>query len=332
MKSKLDHLKDNIDTIGIKDYKAYEQNHRIYNESISDLMTTDSVPGEPTGLEAIKDLFSWKRGFQTLWTGSPNTGKSTMAMYTMLIKSMLSGSKWCVWSPEMEDSIIYEGKPKKTVKDLIDLLAWTYLGMCPIRHFQDKYNLTPPLKDDLIMAYEFVKKHFYFVDVINRTPKGVLTSFKNVYELHGVDGYLLDPFKSVKQEITGRSDLWLEDVLSSFKEFALETNAFMNYVVHPKNRNLPKDEQGEYRVVIPEDLNGGAAWNNSMDLIISLRRLCGNDPNATAMEWHTLKARKQHLTCKRGSFVNIDFDFKTYRYLWNCVDPIFDRSLSTNVF
>jgi hypothetical protein len=76
-----------------------------------------------------------------------------------------------------------------------------------------------------------------------------------------------------------------------------------------------KDDSGNYRVITPFDLNGGAAWFNSMDVIVSLRKLESNT------EWYTWKVRKQHLAGKTGEFHNITFDMNKYRFEFDNTDP-----------
>ena len=101
-----------------------------------------------------------------------------------------------------------------------------------------------------------------------------------------------------------------------FKEFSLETNSIMNFIVHPKALRDYRDNDGKFRVITPFDLNGGAAWHNSMDVIISLRRL------EMITEWHTWKVRKQHIAGNTGNFLDIEFNMHKYRYIFSGQDPI----------
>ena len=138
-----------------------------------------------------------------------------------------------------------------------------------------------------------------------------------MYEKYGIDGFLADPWKSVKQIMNTRSDIWLEDVLMSLKEFSLETNSIMNIVAHPKSLKDYIDDTGNYRVITPFDLNGGQAWFNSMDVIVSIRRL----KESTSTEWYSYKIRKQHLVGTPGDYKNINFDTSKYRFIFNNNDP-----------
>ena len=286
----------------------------VYNQEIESI---EVEPGKYCGVQELSDIFSWKRAFSYLWTGTPNSGKTTMSLFMMLIMSIRYGWKWCIWSQEMEDSYLINGKIKYNIKDIVDTLIWTPKGITPYEHVARKYQSEVLSMSEKIEAYNFVSKHFHFVHCNNRTPAGLLEAFTKVHEQYGIDGFLVDPWKSVKQDINTRSDIWLEDVLMSFKEFSLETNSIMNFVVHPKSLKDYTDDTGNYRVITPFDLNGGAAWFNSMDVIVSLRRL----KESTQSEWYSYKIRKQHLVGKPGSFVNINFDLSKYRFIFNDNDP-----------
>ena len=264
-------------------------------------------------VDELDEYFRWVNSFCYLWTGSPNAGKSTMVLFMFLLMSLKRGYKWCIWSPEMYDAI----KGKTVIyhpKDLVNTLIWTLSGNTPFKHYAEKHGTKHIDKDEYMTLMNWVHDHFKFIHMNNRTPSRVLKAFSEVHEKYGVNGFLLDPWKSVKQVMDMRSDLWLEDVLMSFKEFAIETDTLMNYVVHPKALQQYRDADGNFRVITPFDLNGGAAWFNSMDMIVSLRRLESNT------EWYTWKARKQHISGKMGSFYNISFDMNTYRFLFNGKD------------
>lgn len=287
----------------------------VYDDEVEALKVD---PGKYCCVPELGQIFSWKKSFSYLFTGTPNAGKTTMFLYMFLLMSIKYGYKWCIWSQEMEDSYYSENKVKYHIKDIVDTLIWTYAGKTPYEHVSRKYQSSLLNGQAKKEAYYFIKKHFHFVHCNNRTPAGLLDAFKNQNDKYGIDGFLIDPWKSVKQDINTRSDIWLEDVLMSFKEFSLETNSIMNFVVHPKSLRDYTDESGNYRVITPFDLNGGAAWFNSMDVIVSLRRI----KESTRTEWYTYKVRKQHLVGKPGEFLNIDFDTTKYRFLFDGKDPI----------
>ena len=288
------------------------------NLSFDSVKNIESKPGVYCGISELSNIFSWKKGFSYLFTGSPNTGKTTMILFLYLIMSILYGWKWCIWSPEMIDTYVKNKKVTYHAKDLIYLMIWTLAGKTPYKYYAEKHDpLNGYLSDaEIGDLYGWITDHFQFIETNDRTPAGLIEAFLYYDQLKDFDGFLIDPWKSVKQDINMRSDIWLEDILMEFKKFSYETNSLQTFIVHPKALKEYKDSDGNFRVITPFDLNGGAAWSNSMDVIVSLRRLESNT------EWYTYKARKQHLIGKTGSFENITFSIDKYRFYFNGNDPI----------
>ena len=271
------------------------------------LAIPDTIP-EACHVPQIAHFFKWKRAFSYLFTGTPGTGKTTMLFYLLALKAFKDNSRSIIWTQEMEDAHLVDGKVKYNVKDVINLLAWTVYGKHP-------GNMD---KAEARTAYGWVMDRFAFFHAHDRTPAGIADAFKGLYDKRKADFLVIDPWKSVNQEITGRGDTWLENVLMSFKELSLETNTVFCYVVHPKSLKDYREADGQYRAITPFDLNGGAAWSNSMDMITSLRRL--TNETGGSMEWHQQKIRKQHLMGIPETFYNITFDGRTNRYLFNGSD------------
>jgi hypothetical protein len=257
----------------------------------------------------IGHFFKWKRAFSYLFTGTPGTGKTTMLNYMLCLMAFRENTRAIIWTQEMEDAHLADGKVKYNVKDVVNLLAWTAFGKHPGQ--MDKAEARN--------AYGWVMDHFAFFHAHDRTPAGIADAFKSLYDKRKADFLIIDPWKSVNQEITGRSDTWLENVLMSFKELSLETNTVFGYVVHPKSLKDYREADGQYRIITPFDLNGGAAWSNSMDMITSLRRISAD--YGDVMEWHQQKIRKQHIMGVPEIFYNITLDKRTNRYLFNGSDP-----------
>ena len=273
------------------------------------------TPGKYCGIHEISQYFSWRKGMSYLFTGTPNTGKTTMVLYLYLLMSLRYGYKWCIWSPEMEDSYLDDGSIEYHAKDLIYTLIWTISGKTPYQFYAKNHNIEQMTDDEIKVAYNWVCDHFKFIHIDDRSPSGIMEAFSKTNDKHNLDGFLIDPWKSVRQNMDKRADLWLEETLMDFKTFSLETDSIMTFIVHPKSLKDYRDASGNYRVITPFDLNGGAAWNNSMDIIISQRRLDDHT------EWHSHKIRKPHLVGIRGMYDQIVFDPHTYRFYFNGNDP-----------
>jgi hypothetical protein len=273
----------------------------------------------------LDPFFKWKKHFSYLFTGTPNTGKTTMTTYLATLRAhMEPGYRAIIWTPEMEDATLDSGSVRYNVKDTINQIVWTKTGKNPFH--SNIFTI-----DEIKAEYEWVNKHFTFFHAHNRTPEGLAKAFKNLWEKHGGDTFIIDAWKSVNQEITGRSDTWLENMLLLLKELSLETGTNLVYVVHPRSLKDYSDpnEEGEYRPITAFDLNGGAAWNNSMDIIVSLRRRKA----VNQMEWYALKIRKQHLMGIPGEpYCDITFDRQRNRYLFGGIDPFSMQESNADLF
>jgi hypothetical protein len=310
----MDRIEQMLDSLKINvNYQVPEVKHEILNNSFDRMQAIKDKPGTYCNVKELAEIFSWKKGFSYLFTGSPNAGKTTFAIYLFLLMSIKNGWKWCIWSPEMED---HEKTLGFLQKDLVYTLIWTLTGQTPYEFYAKAHN-TPMLTiEEIKTAAGWVNDHFKFIHLNSRTPDAIIEAFNDCHKKYNVDGFLIDPWKSVKQVMDARADLWMEDTLMTFKEFSQESETVLNYVVHPKSLKDYTDEDGNYRVITPFDLNGGAAWFNSMDVIISIRRLTDHT------EWYSQKIRKQHLVGRLGDFKSISFAMDKYRYYFAGSDPL----------
>ena len=271
--------------------------------------------------------FSWKRGFQNVWTGWPNDGKTMYCLYMMLVKSMYDGWKWVVWSPEMRSAQFVNGKVVVNANDIINTLVWMLTGITPYKHVSDRYGSIRQSWDEYHANVELIKQHFIFLDPIERTPKALHELLYNMYDQQGFDGVLIDPWKNVRQDINKRDDIWLEEVFGETKDFAIKTNTSWNWIAHPKANveKYRKSQSGvsEIQPVTQEKLNGGAAWDNSMDGIYSIFRYNLHlNINSRDVMFKNLKQRKQELVGERGDVENITFDAAKRRYIFGNIDPL----------
>lgn len=255
------------------------------------------------------------------------THNTQYCLFMMLVKSLHDGWKWVVWSPEMRSAQFVNGKVIINANDIINLLVWMMSGVTPYKHVAEKYG-TPRLSiDEYFQLVEVVKSHFIFLDPENKTPKALNELLFSLYEKDGFDGVLIDPWKNVRQDIDKRSDIWLEEVFADTKDFAVKTNTSWNWIAHPK-ANVEKYRKGangmtEIMPVTQEKLNGGAAWDNSMDGIYSIFRYNLHlNINSREVMFKNIKQRKQELVGERGDVDNIVFDAAKRRYIFSGTDPL----------
>lgn len=292
-----------------------------------DIMKQDHVNGvqiaDSCEVQGMKTNFAWMRGDQNCWTGFPNDGKTQFALYMKIIKSIVSGWKWALWSPEMKGANFVDGKVKTHYNFLAYDIMATITGKTPYKHIHEKYNGKVPFMtiEEIRHQKEWIDKHFIFLDPRKKKIEDIEIVLNRVYDIEGYDGIFIDPFKNIEAAPTKREDQHLNNVFSRMKENAIEKNISMNWIAHPKSGINRVNHEG---VLIPCNqymLAGGAAWDNGMDGIYSIQRPNAlNDINSPDVAFHNLKQKKQDLVCERGTVDNIEFDIKTRRYIFNGVD------------
>jgi len=277
-------------------------------------------------ISGLNEVFSWKRGFQNCWTGYPNDGKSQMFLFVSTVKALKSDWKFVIWSPEMKSASFVNDKVEVHYNDLINQIVWTISGLTPYKHYSDKYKLQRIGLKDYLGYLPWIKEHFIMIDPEDKTPEGIEQELLRIYDIEGFDGVLIDPFKNIRQEISMRSDIYLDQLFARYKDFAVKTNSSMNWIAHPKANIERIKKMGNTEVLMPCDqykLNGGAAWDNGMDGIYSIfRHNLLEDVKSKDVTFLNLKQRKQELTTERGNYDKIVFDIKRRRYYFDDYCPV----------
>lgn len=281
--------------------------------------------GEAARISVVKENYSWKRGFVNCWTGWPNDGKSTFLMFMALMKSLVDGWKWCIWSPEMYNAYL-DSKKKMVISanDLIDELVFMKTGLTPYKHFKANYGVNQMAKKDYVDAWHWINEHFVFVNVRDRKYNSLIDTFKFYHDQYNFNGFILDPWKNIDD--TGeslRQDQFLKNAFAEIKQFSLESNSTFNIVAHPRSDKDPKNPDGSYKVCTQFSLSGGSEWNNGMDGIYTVARpFRHRNPQDPRVAFYNLKQRKQQLVGKCGVYDKIEFNFETNRYYFDGYCPI----------
>ncbi|RIV20386.1 hypothetical protein DYU11_20255 [Fibrisoma montanum] len=253
--------------------------------------------GETTHLEPLDNHFTWKKGDFTLITGRPNSGKSEFILQLMLYKSVLSGWKWAVFSPESYPA-----------EEFYDTLIHALVGKSCDKSYA---NVMKP--NQYAQAANFIANHFYYIYPEERqTIEEVESNFEYCLRELGVNGVLIDPFNQLSREFKDRDDQYLEEFLTSRKRFALLHNIPYIMVIHPKA--MKKNKDGEYDPVDFYDLSGGAMWANKTDNLITVHRpYQSTEPANTTVEIHVKKIKKQRLVGIPGT-ITLSFKREHNRY------------------
>lgn len=282
---------------------------------------------DPCRVDDLAPIFSWMRGFLNCFTGWANHGKTNLVMFLMLVKSVIDGTKWAIWSPEMIDTVKNDkGQMERSAHKLYNALVHAYTGKNPYKHKMNQMEV-----DEYNKALDFIQAHFYVLDTgPDKTPETLIKGFKSLHEAFGIYGWLVDPWKNIRlqNDLKETTDRVMEAAFDQFEELALSTDTVGNIIAHPKSMDETRMRKkgkldGEYKVVSNHDLLGGSAWDNSMDGIFSYHRPERHlNPNSPKGGFYCLKQRSQELTHEPGEFKDIYFDKNSNRFYFSNVCPI----------
>jgi hypothetical protein len=284
--------------------------------------------GEHCRIEALSDHFAWMRGFVNAWYGWSNDGKGTFTDYLMTVKSLRDGWKWCLYKQEDMDTSIKSGKVEIRADSIFKNMAWTLTGKTWDKRFSEKYKCPLMSISEEADAYEFISKHFVVIYPKDRKYQCLLDNFRHAKEHFGVDGFMLDPWNTVKLDETKRGDHQLADAFIDIKEFAMMTNTCFNIISHPRSmhdqKENPKDKNSPYKVVNGAMQLGGSMFQIKMDGEYSIyRNKRHEDPRNSEIEFYNFKQRgSERIGVNRGVVRNIEFDYVKRQYYFNGVNPI----------
>ena len=262
---------------------------------------------ESMGIDELDVYFKFKSGEISLLSGIGNYGKSTFLKYLLLIKVILFGDKFAIFGPE-------DNPAEEFYHDFVEM----YLG-CDCT----PYNYNKPSVEVYQEAYDFVSKHIFYVypKDVAPTPDYIKECFLELIIKENVTGCIVDPFNQMSNDYGksgGRSDKYLETVLSDFSRFAQINNQKFIIVAHPTK--LQKDSTGNYPCPDVFDIADGAMWNNKMDNILIYHRVNHQtEPDNPFCEFHTKKIRRQKSVGKKGILV-FELNRAKRRFYFNGID------------
>jgi hypothetical protein len=126
-----------------------DKDYEVMNSNYSALKNYESKPGKYCWIPEIAEILKWKKGFSYLFTGSPNSGKSTMVLYLYLLLALKYGYKFGIWTPEMEDSEKKRDGIIHHVKDIIYTLIWTLNGKTPYEYYAKKHGTAQMTNEEI---------------------------------------------------------------------------------------------------------------------------------------------------------------------------------------
>ena len=261
----------------------------------------------------VKELdvhFKWKKGELTLLTGIGNYGKSSFLKYLLMLKMIVEGKKFAIFSPE-------DNPASEFYHDLTEI----FFGQ----------NMTPdvlyrPNQSEYEAVYDFISKHIFYVypKTIAPTPEYIKERFLELIIKEKIEGCIIDPFNQMTNDYSsfgGRDDKYLETVLSDLSRFAQLNEVLFVIVAHPKAMRKDKDNPN-YPEPDVFDLAGGAMWNNKMDNILVYHRpYHGEDKTSPICTLSAKKIRRQKIVGIPGT-IEFELNKRARRFMFNGSDYI----------
>jgi twinkle protein len=261
----------------------------------------------PVGVPEIDELFKMRKGEITLLTGIGNYGKSQLKKWYQIMRAIKFGEKFATFPPE--DYPIHNFYHELTEI----LLGCDCTPRNPIRPDRGVYS----------RAYDFISSHFFYIQPtdLSPTPDYMKERFFELIVKEKIDGADIDPFNQMTNDYNkhgGRSDKYLETVLSDFLRFGQMNNIYFWIVAHPVK--MQKGNDKNYPCPDVFDIADGAMWNNKMNNILVYHRpFMQTDPTSPLCEFHTKKIKDQKTVGKKG-FILFEFHRPSRRYTFSGVD------------
>ena len=266
--------------------------------------------GTTTYVNEIDNAWKWRKGEVNLWTGYQNEGKSLFLNQLSLIKSWFDKDKFAVFSPEnmpMDDFY----------NDLIEMLV----GKTSDKH----YGQLQMSEVEYLNAANFINIHFFLIyPDFDFKIDTIFEKVKYLVRKQGIEHLIIDPYNTIEHLMKSgeREDLYISRFMAKLKRFAIENDITVHLVAHQTTARPNEKDGGRYYKPNLNNIKGGGTFADKADNVLFVwRPNRALDFRCTKVVFGSQKIKKQKLVARPMDIDNIDFDFKTNRYLFNGRTP-----------
>jgi len=266
--------------------------------------------GETTGITEIDKAWTWRNGEVNLWTGYQNEGKSLFLNQLCLIRSIISGVKVAVFSPE-----------NFPLDDFYNDLIEAYIGKSCDPYYYNNYMSEEEYKQGM----NFIKDYFFVIypdkDFKLQT---IFDKAKYLVKKHGIRTLVIDPYNTIEHLTNAgeREDLYISRFMTQLKRFAIENEVSVNLVAHQVTPMKNEKDQGRYFRPELNKIKGGGTFADKADNVLYVwrpnRALDFKDPDVV---FGSQKIKKQKLVGIPQNIDQITFNVREQRYYFNGVSP-----------
>ena len=204
--------------------------------------------GLSTGFTTLDELMTIDKGYLSVITGLPSSGKSEFLDAILMNMAILHGWRTLYYSPEnyplaehlKKHTERYVGKPlyemsHQQMKEAKDFIHEKFVWMYP----QEDYSLD-----------------------------GLLAIAAKEHEKQPIDAIVLDPWNEIDHSNQGgmRDDQYISRCLTKIRRFIRDTNIHAFVVAHPVNPSKQeKEADGNYKPPTLNEIAGGGTWRAKAD-------------------------------------------------------------------
>lgn len=214
----------------------------------------------PFGLKLgcrLDEHLVYKHNQLNIFLGHDNVGKSYFQLWYFLALATNHGLKFCLFMDENSSG--------KVMRDLIQM--YTAKKFMELTH------------KEIRRAEVKLENYFTFID---NTRRYEIKEVTDLFLKSGADCLLIDPFNALKTELTYSSNY---EVLNELKLITKQSNYSIFINAHPVSATgrlsatYPKEHEwnGQVRIPLKSDIEGGKAFANKADDFIVIHRLISHE-------------------------------------------------------
>lgn len=261
----------------IDDDYSFIAGPKDYEDYLTQVRDGTLQMGLSTGFDILDKHFLFKRGTFVIINGLDNVGKTAVLLYLALLAAMLHGWVWLIFSSENS------------------------VGYC-IRRLCEYYwnkKLRRQTAQEYQEAKDFVEKHFVFIrsedELFNY--RDIVTMARKAMRKQHIDAVLLDPYNSLKIELTNQSKIstheYHYEAISEIKLFTKQTGCCFYINTHAIT-SAGRVEAGKLYPKAPKkyDTEGGAKFSNKADDFLTIHRLVQHPDEWMLTQVHVRKIKE----------------------------------------
>lgn len=154
--------------------------YKDHLDYLSKIRSGEIKTGARLGVKNFDEYIRFKNSNFNIILGHANVGKTSMALYLMLLYTILHGKKWLVYSSENEAYSL--------IRRLME-----YLEQMPVQKISDA---------GFKRSSDYINANFKFIDTSQMyTYKELLTLATHIKNAWNYDGFFIDPYNSLKKDL-----------------------------------------------------------------------------------------------------------------------------------